>query len=125
VTKLIHLSLLLIVLSGCGGVEEAGPSGPAAQGKELAESKACVSCHSMNGDQGVAPTWKGLYMSEVELSTGETVIADEEYLRRSMLEPTSQTVKGFQEGLMETVIKPNSLTDAEVRALIAYIRSLQ
>ncbi len=64
-------------------------------------------------------------MSEVELSSGETVIADEEYLRRSMLEPSSQTVKGFQEGLMETVIKPNSLTDDEVKALIAYIRSLQ
>lgn len=79
----------------------------------------------MNGEKRVAPTWKGLYMSKVELSTGETVIADEEYLRRSMLEPTSQTVKGFQEGLMETVIKPNSLTDAEVRALIAYIRSLK
>jgi cytochrome c oxidase subunit 2 len=64
-------------------------------------------------------------MSQVELSNGETVIADEDYLRRSMLEPSSQTVKGFQEGLMETVIKPHSLTDAEVRALIAYIRSLQ
>lgn len=124
-TKVIPLVLLMVVLSGCADVEKEGPMGPAAEGKELAESKACVSCHSMNGDQGVAPTWKGLYMSKVELSTGETVIADEDYLRRSMLEPTSQTVKGFQEGLMETVIKPHSLTDAEVRALIAYIRSLQ
>ena len=124
-TKLMHLALLLIVLSGCSKGDQAGPSGPAAQGKELAESKACVSCHPMNGDAGVAPTWKGLYLSKVELSTGETVIADEEYLRRSMLEPSSQTVKGFQEGLMETVIKPHSLTDAEVKALIAYIRSLK
>jgi cytochrome c oxidase subunit 2 len=125
VRKLALLALAVFLLGGCGGKGETSVDTPAARGKELSESKACASCHSVDGSDGVAPTWKGLYLSKVELSTGETVAADEEYLRRSMLEPTAQTVKGFQEGLMETVIKPNSLTHEEVRALVAYIRSLR
>lgn len=52
-------------------------------------------------------------------------VADEAYLRESMLQPSAKTVKGFREGLMETVIEPNSLTDDQVRALIAFIESLR
>lgn len=103
----------------------AEPDTAAARGEQIATSNGCASCHSVDGSDGVAPTWKGLYMSRVELGSGETVIANEEYLRHSMLQPSAQTVKGYKEGLMETVIKPNSLSEEEVVALIAYIRSLR
>ena len=53
------------------------------------------------------------------------MVADEDYLRESMLQPSAKTVKGFQPGLMETVIKPNSLSDDEVDALVAYIKELK
>jgi hypothetical protein len=42
----------------------------------------------------------------------------------SILHPSRKTVKEFQPGLMETVVKENSLSDEEVDALIAYIQSL-
>ncbi|MGH2705029.1 MAG: c-type cytochrome [Actinomycetota bacterium] len=116
-----------LMLAACGG------SGPTAspkdslvqQGEALRRQKACASCHSIDGSGGVGPTWKGLAGSPVELDDGTTVPADEAYLRESMLDPSAKTVKGFRRGLMETVIKPNTLPDDEVRALVAYIQSLK
>ncbi|MBW3588791.1 MAG: cytochrome c [Actinobacteria bacterium] len=119
VALLMSLGLLL---SGC--TAEQPTTQLADRGKTVAEAKGCFSCHSVDGSQSVAPTWKGLFGSNVELTTGETVVADVAYLRESMLKPSAKTVAGYPEGLMETVIKPNSLTPEEVLALIAYIQSL-
>lgn len=109
----------LLLLGSCRGerlVEE---------GEALAAENGCLSCHTTDGSASVGPTWKGLFGSPVELADGTTVVAGEAYLRESMLRPSAKTVKGFPGGLMETVIKPDSLTDGEVRALIAYIKSLR
>ena len=98
---------------------------PAAAGQVLARQKACASCHTSDGRPAVGPTWKGLYGSKVVLDDGTTVVADEAYLRESILHPSTKTVKGFKPGLMETAIKENSFTDEEVQALIAYIKTLR
>ena len=113
---------LVLLLSGC--TADQPTTEPARRGRTVAEAKGCFSCHSVDGSQSVAPSWKGLFGSKVQLTNGKTVVADVPYLRESMLEPTAKTVEGYPEGLMETVIKPNSLTDDEVEALVAYIQSL-
>lgn len=111
---------------GAAGEGDGAPSGQALveRGRQLYQEEACVSCHSVDGSSSVGPTWQGLYEREVTLSDGTTVVADEEYLTESMLQPSARTVEGYSPGLMESVIKPDSLTAAEVDALIAYIRSL-
>ena len=57
-------------------------------GRQMAEVEGCLKCHSTDGTTtGRAPTWKGLYGSEVKVyrfSKKETVIADEAYLRQSI-----------------------------------------
>ena len=118
------LPVLALVLAACGGTSGAQTDPLVERGAALYEEKACASCHSVDGSKLVGPTWKGLYGSEVELADGSTVVADEVYLAESMLRPSARTVDGYQEGLMETVIKPNSLTQEEVEALTAYIESL-
>ncbi len=122
-----HLVILLLISLAAAGCTADQPttSSPAAEGRAVAQDKGCFSCHSVDGSQSVAPTWRGLYLSQVELTTGEIVVADVDYLRESILEPSAKTVKDYPEGLMETVIKPNSLTEEEVLALIAYIQSLE
>lgn len=85
---------------------------------------ACSSCHSSDGSRIVGPTFKGLYGSSVTvLVDGQerTVRADEAYLERSIREPNAEIVKGYQP-LMPG--QPN-LTPEEVRAMIAYIKSLK
>src|SRR3989304_3842212 len=50
-------------------------------GQRWAETYGCVACHSLNGDEGVGPTWLGLFGHEVPLTDGGPVIADEAYLQ--------------------------------------------
>ena len=122
----IPITLLLIpalLLGACGGNEPTGA--PATSGEGLYAEKSCVSCHTVDGSASVGPTWKGLYLSTVKLADGTTVTADEAYLRESILRPSAKTVEGYSPGLMETVIKPDSLSESEVDALVDYIRSLK
>lgn len=117
------LLLSTVALAGCGGNEQAQAPGPS--GESLYAAKSCVSCHTVDGSPSVGPTWKGLYLKQVQLADGSTVAADDAYLRESILDPSAKTVQGFTPGLMETVIKPNSLSDSEVEALVEYIKSLK
>ena len=122
--RLIVIAALgILVFTGCEPRSTESPL--EAQGGQLYEDKACASCHSVDGSRSVGPTWKGLFGSPVRLNDGSEAIADERYLRESMLQPSLKTVEGFKPGLMETVIKQDSLSDREVSALIAYIKSLR
>lgn len=89
------------------------------QGQALAQSRGCVACHTVDGSARVGPTWKGLFGTTRPLADGSTVLADETYLRRSIVEPQAQVVKGFPPIMPATV-----LGDEEVTALVAYIQSL-
>ena len=95
----------------------------AALGATLYRDKGCAACHSVDGTLAgkIGPTFKGLYGSDVKLTTGATRKADDAYLRRSILDPASEIVKGFDPG-MPTF--RGILSDAEVASLIRYIRSL-
>lgn len=93
----------------------------AATGERLARGRGCLACHSLDGTQLVGPTWKGLWGRTVELTDGSRVTADEEYIRRSILEPNAQVVKGFSPNIMPAF----QLSDAEIGHLIAFIKTLK
>jgi len=122
----VTVALVAAVVAACGGGSggdsaDAEPvlSPTAAQGKQLAVSKGCASCHVFYGKDAAGPTWKGLYNSEVTLTDGSVVVADDEYLTRSIKDPWAQKVKGFG-----TIMPRNNLTDAEVALVVAYIKEL-
>jgi cytochrome c oxidase subunit 2 len=96
-----------------------GANSLVAQGQALAQSRGCAACHTVDGSARVGPTWKGLYGTTRALADGSTVLADEDYLRRSILEPQAQVVKGFP-----PIMPPANLGNDEVAALLAYIQSL-
>lgn len=118
----MRLGLLALVstvgLAACGG--GGGDLSPmAAEGATIAQSAGCVSCHGSEGQGGVGPAWVGLHGSSVDLADGSTVVADDAYLRSSIVEPDAQLVAGYEIRMPE-----NGLDDAEVEAVIAYIREL-
>ncbi len=112
------------------GVEEVSAQSPVAsaqgslaeQGKAVYEKKGCVACHSVDGTTKVGPTHKGLFGSKVELADGRTVVADENYIRNHIENPQSSTVKGFN-AVMPTF--KGLISETEMNALIAYIKSLK
>ena len=68
---------------------------PLERGKALLEEEGCTSCHQ-NGNAYRAPILEKLVGREVKLQSGETTIADRDYILRSILNPNSQVVFGYQ-----------------------------
>lgn len=103
---------------------ESGGEGrdPVAWGEDLFTKKTCNACHSVDGSPKVGPTMKGLFGKEEKLADGSTVKVDENYLRESMMDPNAKVVQGFAPAMPSF---QGQLSDAQVDALIAYIKSLK
>lgn len=94
---------------------------PVEEGRDLFTNKlGCASCHSGGANQRGA-VLEGIYGHEVKLTTGETVTADEQYIRNSILNPGAQVVAGYQP-IMPTF--KGQVTEEQLNSLIAYIKSL-
>src|SRR5262249_58597710 len=110
-------------LADCGhGPGSCGRADLVKLGREVAERRACVACHTLDGQRHVGPTFSRLYMSMVPLTNGQTVIADDAYLTRSMMEPNADIVAGFT-SVMPTY--QGSLTAPEAAAIVDLIKSLR
>jgi len=98
-----------------------GPSAPLQEtGKQLFASLGCSTCHRFDV-QGRGPNLQGIYNKPVLLEDGRTVIADENYVRESILNPTAKIVSGFKP-IMPTF--QGILNEEQVNALVAYVKSL-
>ncbi len=81
----------------------------------------CAACHSVDGvAQAPAPNWKGLFGNTRQFADGSSATADENYIRQSILQPQSQIVQGYANVNMP----PFRLSDKQLDAIIAYMRSL-
>ena len=94
--------------------------GQAALGRQYFEEMGCLGCHSMDGSAKTGPTFRGLFGSERTFSDGSTGVADEEYLRRAILERHADQVVDYPPNMPP----PVELTDEEVEMIIEYIRGL-
>lgn len=92
----------------------------AREGEALFRSLGCTGCHSP-GSRVRAPDLAGLYGRTVNLSDGRSVVADDAYIRDSILEPRRDVVAGFDPVMPSFA---GQLDDAALLRLGAYIRSL-
>jgi cytochrome c oxidase subunit II len=100
---------------------EAAAATPEGRGQALVAANGCAACHSVNGAQGIGPTWRGLFDHEVLLTDGTTVIADEAYLAESIHDPQAKIVAGFETQLMPSY----GFTDEQIADIVAYIKTLR
>jgi cytochrome c oxidase subunit 2 len=103
---------------------KAANADPVTLGQQTATTNGCIGCHSVDGKQGVGPTWKGLYGEDAKLQDGTVVKVDDAYLKTAILEPNAQIAAGFPPNLMPSTYQ-SSLSDKQVEAIIAYIKSLK
>jgi cytochrome c oxidase subunit 2 len=99
---------------------EAGQT-PEGRGLALVTANGCRGCHSIDGSAGVGPTWFQLAGSQVPLSGGGTVVADDAYLKESILQPQAKIVAGFEGQQMPVY----TFTDEQVADIIAYLKTLK
>jgi cytochrome c oxidase subunit 2 len=103
-------------LSGGGtGVSMAGA------GEKMFQRLGCATCHLPN-DSGRGPSLVGLFGRKVELQGGRSVIADETYIRESILNPQAKVVAGFQP-IMPTF--KGLISEDGITQIIAYVKSLR
>jgi cytochrome c oxidase subunit 2 len=100
---------------------EVGEVNPVSAGEKLFTQLACNTCHIANGT-GRAPSLNGVFGARVLLADGSTVIADEAYIRESIVLPQAKIVAGYQP-VMPTF--QGLITEEQVLSLTAYIKSLQ
>jgi cytochrome c oxidase subunit 2 len=89
-------------------------------GAKLFQDLSCATCHLENG-QGRGPVLKGVYGHQVRLSSGQTIVMDDAYIRESILNPQAKIVAGYQP-IMPTF--QGLVTEEQILQLIAYVKSL-
>lgn len=102
--------------SGAGGAT--GVSGAA-----LFENLGCETCHRTKGGGGLqrGPSLQGVFGHEVKLADGRTVVADDAYVRESILNPMAKLVAGW-DPVMPTF--QGQVSEEQLAQLVAYVRSL-
>lgn len=111
-------------LGSCTGTPE--ECEPAKWGERLYVKNGCATCHGpggsgeLGGAKAIGPKLAGIFGHEVELTTG-TVVADENYLRESILRPNAKIVAGYTTVQMP----PFVMKDQQLDAIIAYMKSLK
>jgi cytochrome c oxidase subunit 2 len=100
---------------------ETAAATPEGRGQALVAASGCVACHSINGAEGIGPTWLGLFGHEVRLTDGSVLTADEAYIHESIKAPQAKIVAGFENQLM-----PNyGFNDDQINDIVAYIKTLR
>jgi cytochrome c oxidase subunit 2 len=92
----------------------------ASAGEKLFQDLGCVTCHQADG-QGRGPSLQGLFGHQVQLTGGQSVTADEAYLRTCILTPGGTNLAGYQP------IMPSFqgvVSEDQLLQLIEYIKSL-
>jgi cytochrome c oxidase subunit 2 len=94
---------------------------PAQWGEKLFAKNACPTCHSRDGSASPGPTFKGVYGRRETLASGQSVEVDENYIRESILKPQAKVVQGYTNVIMPAFV----LTDPQLDALIAYLKTIK
>jgi YHS domain-containing protein/mono/diheme cytochrome c family protein len=87
-------------------------------GAKLFMTLGCQGCH---GDTKIASPLGGLWGRATTLSDDNTVTVDEAYIRESILDPTAKIVKGYPPNMPSYA---GHVSDAQLAALVAYLKSL-
>jgi len=96
-----------------------------AEGQKLLVERGCISCHSLEGAALSGPTLKGLFGSNVQVRTDgklRTIIADEGYIRDSIVDPKKDIADGYPD------IMPSGrdvLSDDDLEEIVEYLKTLK
>jgi cytochrome c oxidase subunit 2 len=100
---------------------------PEKWGEVLFAKNACTACHGAGGSgmmgdsKSPGPRLAGVFGTMQPLTVGGPVMADENYIRESILRPQAKIVAGYTNVQMPAFV----LKDDQLDAIIAYVKSLK
>ena len=74
-------------------------------GMAILKANACITCHSIDGTKVIGPSFKGLYGAKRMVLTDQgekEVEANADYIKRAIIDPNGEIVKGYNKGLMQS-----------------------
>ena len=92
----------------------------ASQGEQLFQKYACNTCHT-NTAGARGPVLAGIYGKARSLADGRSVVADDNYIRESILNPQAKIAAGFQP-IMPTF--QGQVSEDDLIRLLAYMKTL-
>jgi cytochrome c oxidase subunit 2 len=104
----------------------AKPSPPAAAvpthpGYKLLDANLCTTCHSLDGQPGIGPTFKSLYGRSEKLKDGSSVSVNDAFIREKILHPEAKVIAGkFEQEMPKT-----DLSDQEIEEIVEYLQTLK
>ena len=98
------------------------------EGRELFVKYGCLACHAT--ERGTAPkmgpTLAGLFGTSRRIADRATpVVADEAYLRESIMDPSAMIADGYARAGVGMPSFQGVLTDAQIESLILFVRGLK
>ncbi|TWU15446.1 cytochrome c oxidase subunit II [Allorhodopirellula heiligendammensis] len=92
-------------------------------GQTLFNRRGCVGCHSLDGtkDGYTGPSFKDVYGFSHAMASGEELMADDNYIRESILDPKAQVVAGYSP-VMPTF--KGQLSDDDIASIIEFLKTL-
>lgn len=94
---------------------------PVERGREIWATRGCNQCHTLDGTSMTGPTFLNVFGAERQFTDGTSAIADENYIRESILYPERRIVRGYQN------VMPSyrgQLRDNDIDAVIAFMKSI-
>lgn len=87
----------------------------------------CMSCHTLDGKKRIGPSFAGLWTAKRSVARGsqtETIAADEQYIRESILQPQAAIVQGYEKANRMVDIR-KTLNEKQIDALVKFLMDLK
>lgn len=91
-------------------------------GRQTYTGAGCNACHTLDGTGRIGPSFLNLFGSDRELVDGSVVVADEDYIRRSIIDPMAEVTAGYPANMPSYA---GRLSERQIEGLIAFIKELQ
>ncbi len=97
------------------------------EGQRLYQFIGCMGCHSVDGSVAgrLGPSWKGLFGSTRELSDDTKVVADEAFIRESIIDPSKKKAKAYLKLETGMPIYAGILNEGQISSIILYMKTLK
>ena len=106
--------------------EDLSGADPIEAGLQVLLANGCTACHSLNGTRLVGPSFKGLYGATKEVlledGTKKSLTADEEYITRSIYEPSVEVVESYPKVMISY---KKTINEEQLKQINAYLKSIK